>query len=38
MIASLAIDTGITPSLLLTESDVMITAMFDVLKSRKQRG
>lgn len=38
MIASLAIDTGITPSVLINESDEMLTAMYGVLQQRsKQR-
>jgi hypothetical protein len=34
MIAVLAVETGITPTALLAESDLFITAMFDVVNSR----
>ncbi|CAB4148617.1 hypothetical protein UFOVP526_14 [uncultured Caudovirales phage] len=34
MIAVLAVETGITPSVLLAESDLFISAMFDVVNSR----
>lgn len=38
MIASLAFETGISPSALLSESDEMLTTMFAVLQQRsKQR-
>lgn len=36
MIASLAIDTGIAPSALLTESDEMLTTLFMVLQQRSK--
>jgi len=38
MIASLAFDTGIAPSVLINETDEMLTTMFAVLQQRsKQR-